>query len=164
MKLNIPANQNFCLDLKTKLQALGSLDGIILLMSLKSRVTSNFLNTMKGIIYMFENDNKSRLFENLALCYSKCDESEKRTFMKKMRSREKERTEIVAQLKKYGINYSDYQKPEIFFLTAVNESVKSIGQEAEFNSLLKFLQKSGSLSTKSVKDIFPIIRGILDLQ
>ena len=158
-ELNISANQDFCQDLKTKLRVLGSLDGIILLMSLKNRLTSIFLNTMKGIIYMFQNEDKSPLISNLALCYSKCDESESRKYKRRMRNREGERTQIVAELRKYGINYMKDQRPEIFFLTSVNEDVKSIGQIAEFSAMMEFFQKTGSFSTKLVEDIYPIIQG-----
>lgn len=164
IELNIPANQDFCQDMKTKLQALGSLDGIILLMNLRQRMTSTFVNTMKGIIYMFENQNDNQLISNLALCYSKCDECESKKYKKKMKNRDQEKTEMLEEFRKHGINYSKGKSPEIFFLTAVNKDLESIGQSAEFSLMMEFFKKSGSISTKFVKNIFSKIKGSWDLQ
>lgn len=144
------SNQNMVHDMTSKLKALGTLDGIVMLMRLEDRMSSHFVNSLKGILDMFSTNHRNRIMQNLAFCYSKCDESSHRKFRKKMRNREMERKSLVEELSKYQNEFRNALMPEIFFLTAVNETVGSIGQEKEFNSLLRYFKRSYSLGTAQI--------------
>lgn len=114
---NQPVNSNWSMtsDLTIKLKALGSLDGVILLMRLEDRLTSHFINSLKGILDMFGPQQRTKILKKLAICYSKCDESNRRSFKKKIRNRNNERQVLVRELKAHNLSFEDNYLPEIFF-------------------------------------------------
>ena len=71
-------------DLTEKLQALRSVDSIILMMPIMGgRVTQNTINAVKSLEFMFHKT-KGQFISNLALAYTKCDEALERNYRNKM--------------------------------------------------------------------------------
>ena len=146
-------------DLKEKLEVLGSVDAVVLLMPLSGgRVTNNLVLSMKALEHMFRRS-RGKYISNLALVMSKCDEWMLRNYQQQMDNRENEYITIIGELQKYGLEVSKNNTSQLFFLTAADETIDSIGRIDELNRLFKFFNCCSPLFTDQIQDPTAIIQG-----
>lgn len=153
-------------DMTEKLRALGSIDGVILLLpnNTGGRVTSNMINTLKGIQHMFKQQNADFTI-NLALCYTKCDEDpgSQRAYIHRKTKYTQEYAELIKYMQDFGIKIIKQTPPNLYFVTSCDNSETSIGQEAEFLKMIHFLRQRMPIRTADLLNPKAFIHGILSL-
>lgn len=149
-------------DLHEKLQALGSIDCICLFIKLEGgRIPQNLVDALKALEKMFEKSKGGHYF-NLALIVSKCDESQFRYYKKQMKNKEKEYQELKKTLNTYGIKFSTQNdRSQLFFLTALDESMHTIGRQDEFERLFRFFDSLVPLKTENLQNPTQLMQGII---
>lgn len=157
--LEDPNRKRMVTDLVEKLEALGSVDCVILLMKLEGgRVPANLITAMKALEEMFQKSSGT-FVSNLALVMSKCDEAKLRDYRKKMKNKDSEYQEIIKTFQKFGVEVSNENSSQLFFLTSVDETLESIGRLDEFERIFKFMDECSPLSTEEIKDPTELMQG-----
>ena len=146
-------------DLVEKLEVLGSVDAVVLMMPLSGgRVTNNLVLSMKALEHMFRRSG-GKFISNLAFVFSKCDEDSPRKYKKLLKNKKKEYTETIGELQKYGVEVSKNNSSQLFFLTALDEDMGSIGQIVELNRMFQFFDYCSPLPTDQIENPTSIIQG-----
>ena len=159
-KMGIGDRKRMVSDLVEKLEALGSVDSVILLMKLEGgRVPANLIIAMKSLEEMFKKSN-GKFVSNLALVLSKCDDARIRDYRKKMKNKDSEYKEIIATFQKFGVEVSNNNSSQLFFLTSVDETLESIGRLDEFERIFKFFETCSPLKTEEINDPTDHLQGI----
>ena len=158
-RLGIADRKRMIVDLKEKLEVLGSVDAVMLMMALSGgRVTGNLVITMQSFEHMFKRS-KGGFITNVALTMSKCDESSIRNYYEQMNNKDKEYIGIIKEFQKYGVEISENDTSQLFFLTATDETMDSIGRIDELNRLFQFFNSRTPLKTEQIEDPTAIIQG-----
>ena len=158
-RLGIADRKRMIVDLKEKLEVLGSVDAVMLMMALSGgRVTNNMVISMKTLDHMFKRSTGG-LINNMAFVMSKCDERLLRNYHEQMNNKDRENLSIIDQFQKYGLGVSKNDTSQLFFLTAADETIDSIGRIDELNRLFQFFNSRNPLKTEQIEDPTAIIQG-----
>ena len=152
IKCHQSKNPFFFSDLVVKLKAMGSIDGLVLLLNPNAggRINSNIVNTIKALDFMFEKA-ECNIMMNLVFAYSKCDVDQTRSYYNLLERRDTEYQQIVSFFVKFGVKMpSDLRDRQVYFLTSADLDSNNIGQEREFNMLLDFIRSRVSIQTDCI--------------
>ena len=157
--LNLKEEDRKVADMTRKLEALGSVDSILLLMNLQGgRIPETLVTAMKALEKMFQESNGQFIF-NLALIWSKCDENKLRDYRRKMKNKDKEYLTLISEFQKFGIQVSKSENSQLYFITSFDESLDTIGRQDEFERLFKFFDSLKPIKTENIQDPTAFMQG-----
>ena len=146
--------------LTEKLQALGSVDAIILMMPIMSwQLTQNIVTAMKSLEFMFHKS-KGKFISNLALAHTKCDEAMERNYISKMKNKGENYMALIETLQTYGVEVMKRDCSQLFFLTSEDETLDSIGRKDEFERLFSFFNDCSPIKTDQIQNPKEILQGL----
>ena len=135
-----------------KLQALGSVDSVLLMMKLEGgRVSSNLGLAMKSSEEMFRRT-KGCFINNLGLVMSKCDEDRKKDYGMQMQKKSSVYKDIMGEFVKHGIEVPRRECCQIYFLSSLDENLENVSQIDEFERLFQFFDRCKPLGTQTIED------------
>lgn len=145
---------DFIDDLTSKLEAVGSIHAILILISLGDggRFTYTLQKTIEAISAMFDNNSQS-ISQNLFFAFSKCDRNREDDWIDDMEDRQKVYDGIFNRLLSKGVRLNPVDEPQLFFLSAKNPSENEISQSEEFKSLYMSICKTPPLMTEKLQDL-----------
>ena len=137
----------------SKLKALTEIHMILIMLPLEKggRLHPDLINLLKGINYMFENNDKN-IFDHLIFCFSKCDEDSPSNWELIKEKKDEEYNTLSAELSKYEIEIESNVKHPLLFVTSKKKNSKNLGQKKEIKNLLKMIKKSKAISTKTLSN------------
>lgn len=96
--------KDICTDMVEKLRALGSINGIMLIMSKSQggRLQLSTVQTVRGFEYMFA-DTRQNFFLSFAFVYGKCDEDQRPNWIKLKKKKAKEYKKLMKTIEKCGV-------------------------------------------------------------
>ena len=121
-------------------------------------MTNNLVTSMQAFEHMFKKSNGG-FITNIALVMTKCDESMLRNYQDQMENKDSEYMDIIDEFKKFGVEISRSNTSQLFFLTATDESMDSIGRIDELNRLFQFFDVCSPLPTDQIEDPTVIMQG-----
>ena len=145
---------NFIDDLTSKLEAVGSIHAILILISLGDggRFTYALQKTIEAIGAMFDNNSQS-ISQNLFFAFTKCDMDREDDWIYDMPDRQKKYDKIFNTLLSKGVLLNPIDEPQLFFLSSKNPSKDEISQSGEFESLYKLICQTPPLMTEKLQDL-----------
>ena len=159
-QMGIGGRKSMIEDLVEKLRGVGSVDAVVLMTKLEGgRIPLNLVKAMKSLEEMFK-ESKGEFISNLAIVMSKCDEDQVKHYYKKMKHKEKEYMGLIEAFQKMGVEVANRDAEQLFFLTAVDETLNSIGRKDEFERLFNFFNLCRPINTRNIEDPTEILQGI----
>ena len=150
-KVLIPTNHVFD-DINTKLEAVGSIHAILILMSLGDggRFTYALQKTIQAVTAMFQTHDQS-VSHNLFFAFTKCDEDREDDWVDYMDDRHEEYQAIFKSLLSNNISLTPMNESRLFFLSAKNPSQFKISQSAEFQKLYQLISNTQPIITRRMQ-------------